>query len=67
MMAVLFMSHQLTKIEVPQPIIFNFYLLFLFIFLTLASFKKPFKKDKLFSVEQTNQMKGLSILSVGVT
>jgi membrane-bound acyltransferase YfiQ involved in biofilm formation len=57
------LNHDVTKIPVEQPIIFNLSLFFVFTFLILISLRKTLD-DKPLSILQTNQMKGLSMLII---
>ena len=61
--ATLFLNHDCTKIKVPSPLLLNLSLFFVFAILTFITIRKTVG-DKPLSVLQTNQMKGLAILSI---
>lgn len=63
MLAVLFLNHNYTKIQVDNPIFLNLCLFLGFGFLILATLKKTIG-DKPLSVLQTTQMKGLAIIII---
>ena len=63
MISSFFLNHDVNKIQVDNPIILNLCLFLGFTSLSLISLKKT-TKDNLFSVLQTNQMKGLAIILI---
>ena len=63
MLGVLFLNHDLTKVQVSNPLILNLSLLFVFASLVFSSLRKT-KGDMPLSLLQTNQMKGIAIIVI---